>query len=409
MTLHAAGAPSGLTGQRFDSLDIIRGFAILGILVMNIQSFSMPSAAYLNPTAYGEFTGVHFLVWLLSHLFADYKFMSLFSMLFGASLLLICEKAEASGQPAWRRHYMRNFWLLIFGAVHAYLLWYGDILFVYAVCGFFVFLFRKRSPKFLIILGAFLFSIGSGIYLLSGLGLPHMPEEAVAEIREAWHPDKAAIAAEVAAYQGSFGEQLQQRVTSTVEMHTTVFFLLFFWRITGLMLFGMALYKSGFLTLKWKRSHYLRTGILTGLAGLAMVGFGTYTNIRSGWAMEYAMFIGFQWNYWGSLLIGIAYAALLQVWLIAGMPACLRNALTAVGRLALTNYLLQTLIATSLFYGFGLGLFGEVSRLQQASLVLLIWAILIAFSLFWQKRFRYGPFEWLWRSLTLLRVVAIRK
>jgi uncharacterized protein len=401
------GAPIA-TGQRYASLDVIRGFAVLGILVMNIQTFSMPSSAYLNPTTYGDLSGANFLVWLVSHLFADYKFLSLFSMLFGASLVLICERAEAAGKPAWRIHYKRNFWLLVIGAVHAYLFWYGDILFTYAICGMFVYLFRRRSPRTLIIVGILLFSVGSGLYLLSGLGIPHMPEEAVDDIRQTWNPPESAIQDEVAAYQGGFAEQMQQRVSSALEMHTTVFLLLFFWRVSGLMLVGMALYKSGFLTLKWKFSRYLWTGMLTGLTGFAMVGIGSYRNIASGWSLEYAMFLGFQWNYWGSLLIAIAYSALLQAWLLRGAPVMMRSALAAVGRLALTNYLLQTLIATSLFYGFGLGLFGQVSRVQQLGIVILIWACLIAFSIFWSRRFRYGPFEWLWRSLMFLRPVPLK-
>jgi uncharacterized protein len=112
-----------------------------------------------------------------------------------------------------------------------------------------------------------------------------------------------------------------------------------------------------------------------------------------------------QWNYWGSLLVAIAYASLLQVFLLLrGNEGIIQRALAAVGRLALSNYLLQTLLATTLFYGFGFGLFGQVSRPQQAGIVLLIWAILIAFSILWSRRFRYGPFEWLWRSLSRMKI-----
>lgn len=391
--------------QRIASLDVIRGFAVLGILVMNIQSFSMPGAAYLNPTVYGDLTGANFVVWLGSHLFADYKFMSLFSMLFGASIILICERADAAGKSAWKIHYARNFWLLVIGAIHAYLLWYGDILFPYAICGMLLFLFRKRSPRFLLITGLVLFSIGSGIYFLSGTSMPQWPKESVVDLRETWSPDEASIQKEIADYRGTFGQQMEQRVSSTIEMQTTVFLLLFFWRISGLMLVGMACYKSGFLTTRWSLRAYLLTGSIAALVGFTLSGIGSYRNFGAAWSMEYSMFLGYQWNYWGSLLVAVAYASLLQVFLLLNGPdGLVQRSLAAVGRLALSNYLLQTLLATTLFYGFGLGLFGQVSRLQQAGIVVVIWAILIAFSILWSRRFRYGPFEWLWRSLSRMKI-----
>lgn len=403
----SAPAPSN---KRIASLDVIRGFAILGILLMNIQSFSMPASAYLNPTSFGDLSGANFVVWLISHLFADYKFLSLFSMLFGASILLICERAEAAGQSVWKVHYARNFWLLVIGAGHAYLLWHGDILFPYAICAMLMFLFRKRSPRFLIITGLLLFSIGSSIYFLSGISMPSWPEADVADLREGtWAPSETAIEEEIAAFRGSFGEQMEERVEKTVEMQTTVFLLLFIWRISGLMLLGMAFYKSGFLTMRWNLKAYLRTGLLAALIGFLLTGIGAYRNFGASWSLEYSMFLGSQWNYWGSLLVAIAYAALLQVFLLLNADGIIQRSLAAVGRMALSNYLLQTLLATSIFYGFGLGLFAQVSRLQQAGIVLLIWAVLIAFSLLWSRHYHYGPFEWLWRSLTRMKVQTLKR
>jgi uncharacterized protein len=121
--------------QRLESLDVLRGFAVLGILIMNIQSFSMVDAAYTNPSAFGDLTGVNRWVWLLSHVFADQKFMSLFSLLFGAGIALMAHRLQAQGQSAAWLHYRRMFWLLLFGLGHAYLFWHGDILFTYALAG----------------------------------------------------------------------------------------------------------------------------------------------------------------------------------------------------------------------------------------------------------------------------------
>jgi uncharacterized protein len=139
--------------QRIVALDALRGFAILGILIMNIQSFAMIEAAYFNPTAYGDLTGLNKWVWILSHMLADQKFMTIFSMLFGAGIILFTTRAEAKGRSALKLHYRRTFWLLVIGLLHAYLLWTGDILVPYALCALVVVLFRKWSPTMLAIVG----------------------------------------------------------------------------------------------------------------------------------------------------------------------------------------------------------------------------------------------------------------
>ena len=155
--------------QRILSLDVLRGVAVLGILVMNIQCFAMIMAAYINPTTYGSLEGVNGWVWYLGHLFADMKFMTIFSMLFGAGVIVMTSRREAAGQGSAGVHYRRMAWLLVFGLVHAHLLWYGDILYHYAMCGFVLYLFRKAPPWLLIALGlvatsvAFLFGTFFGI------------------------------------------------------------------------------------------------------------------------------------------------------------------------------------------------------------------------------------------------------
>ena len=127
--------------DRIASLDVLRGFAVLGILVMNIQAFAMPMAAYFNPTAYGDLSGVNFFTWLVSYLFVDQKFLSMFSLLFGAGICLFADRVEARSGRSAGLHYRRMFWLLLFGLVHAYFLWSGDILVTYALCGSVLFFF----------------------------------------------------------------------------------------------------------------------------------------------------------------------------------------------------------------------------------------------------------------------------
>ena len=151
MTEPTAKSTPVTASERIQSLDLLRGFAVLGILIMNIQSFAMIQAAYINPTAYGDLTGINKLVWILSHLFADQKFMSIFSILFGAGVLLFTMRAEDKGFRSGRLHYRRSLWLILIGMVHAYLLWYGDILVTYGLCALLAYVFRKVRPKRLLI------------------------------------------------------------------------------------------------------------------------------------------------------------------------------------------------------------------------------------------------------------------
>ena len=150
-----------LLSDRIHILDILRGYALLAIMVMNIQYFSMIMSAYINPTAYGDFTGVNRWIWILSHLFADQKFMSLFSLLFGAGVLLFTDRLASKGNTSLGLHYRRTFWLFLIGIAHAYLLWYGDILVPYAICAIIVVLFRKLSPNLLSLIGVLLLLIPS--------------------------------------------------------------------------------------------------------------------------------------------------------------------------------------------------------------------------------------------------------
>ena len=174
--------------ERIPTLDVMRGFALLGILLMNIQSFSMIYAAYFNPASYGDLTGVHLWVWILSHLLADQKFMTLFSMLFGAGIVLMAERAEARGRRPAGLHYRRMLILILLGAIHAYLVWYGDILVVYGMSGLVVYLFWRRSWKTLLVMGVLMLSVSSSLYFLAGASLPQWPEEIREGFVHTWDP-----------------------------------------------------------------------------------------------------------------------------------------------------------------------------------------------------------------------------
>ncbi|MBK8900208.1 MAG: DUF418 domain-containing protein [Anaerolineaceae bacterium] len=394
--------------ERIVALDFLRGFALLGILIMNIQSFAMPEAAYFNPTAYGDFTGLNRWVWILSHLFADSKFMTIFSILYGAGIVLITTKVEENNQRSAGLHYKRTFWLLVIGLIHAYLLWYGDILVTYALVAMVVYWFRKLSPRWLIGLGIAAFSV-STLLQLGMLGtLANFPPELVADFQADWLPGAEEIAWETAVYQSSWLEQLAHRVPASVEMQTLAFLFWGGWRAGGLMLLGMALFKLGVLTAECSTRFY-RSLLIAGFGlGFPLVSLGLVRNFAAGWTLEYSRFVGSQFNYWGSLGVSLGYIALVMLVAKSGRWPQVIRPLAAVGRTALSNYLFQTIAATFIFYGHGLGLFGQVERTGQLLIVLAIWAVQLTLSTLWLRRFRFGPAEWLWRSLTYGRWQPLR-
>lgn len=395
-------------GERIASIDVLRGFALLGILIMNIQSFSTIEAAYLNPTAYGDLSGVNRWVWTLSHVAADGKFISIFSMLFGAGIVLMAARAEAGGVRPRGLNTRRNVWLIIIGLLHAYLLWYGDILFTYGVCALIAFAGRKASPKKLIITGVVVFSVAFLLFMLFGFSLRFWPEENRAQSLKNWLPSEEAISAELAAYRGTWLEQMAARIPAAIALQTFVFLAMEGWRVCGLMLIGMALFKTGVFSAERSKRFYLAM-IGGGYAvGVPLVIAGVVKNFAAGWAFEYSMFLGSQYNYWGSLFVALGHTGAVMLAFRSGLFGRLRRVLAAVGRMALTNYLMQTVICTTIFYGHGLGLFGYVERKYQIVIVLAVWAVQLIYSPIWLRHFRFGPAEWAWRSLTYGRRQSIR-
>jgi uncharacterized protein len=387
--------------ERIVVLDVIRGFAILGVLVMTIQSCAMPFSAYRNPTPYGNLQGVNWWIWLVSHVLADHKFITLFSMLFGAGVVLFSTRAEARLGTSRSLHYRRMIWLLLIGLAHAHLLWYGDILFTYAVCGMLIYPLRKQPPRRLLIIGLVAFTFGSALYAFFGWSMRFWPPEQIAVLqREVWQPSPQEIAWELEAYRAGWLEQMEHRVEEAAFIEGKFLLMYELWRSGGVMLIGMALYKWGVLTGKRSSAFYWRCVAVGFLVGLPMILYGVYRNLQVNWDIRYSFFQGTQWNNWASILVSLAYVGALTLAYRRGVFSWLIKRLAAVGRMAFTNYLLQTLLCTTIFYGHGLGLFGSVSRVGQMAFVLGIWAFQLVTSPIWLCHFRMGPFEWLWRSLT---------
>jgi uncharacterized protein len=386
--------------ERIVSLDVLRGVAVAGILIMNIQSFSMPSAAYLNPTAYGDLTGVNRCVWIISHLFASGKFISIFSMLFGAGVLIFIRNIQSRGEVAMELHFRRMAWLLLFGIVHAYLFWQGDILVTYALCGMGLWFFRNMKPRSLLQFSVLLFLIPIVLATLLAYTLPCWPNEAVEAIRENWNPNAENIRMQVEGMKGNWLERMKIRVPETLSLQSTVFMTETAWRVLSMMLLGMFLLKKEILTGRQSRAFYIRMA-LTGLfTGYLLSAIGVLINFHKAWSLEYSMFFGGEFNYVGSIAVALGYTAVVMLIVKSDRFRVMADVFSALGRTAFSNYILQTLICITIFYGSGLGLFGSVQRKYQLLIVIGVWIFQVVLTSLWLGRFRQGPLEWFWRRLT---------
>jgi uncharacterized protein len=394
--------------ERITAIDALRGFAILGILIMNIQSFSMISAAYINPTAFGDLSGLNRWVWMLSHIFADEKFMTIFAMLFGAGILILTGRIEAGGHNPKPVHFRRNLWLIVIGLLHAYLLWMGDILVSYGVSALIAYAGRKAPVRKLLTAGIIILAVPSLLGIMFGSSMQFWPPDAVENTMRSWLPSQEAVDTELAAYRGAWLDQMTQRVPTAVMMQTFIFLIRQGWRALGLMLLGMVAYRRGLLSAALSTGSYLKLMLLGFGVGLPLIAVGVVRNFAAGWSIYYSMFIGDQFNYWGSLGVSLGYISLVMLACKANALSRLVKALASVGRMALTNYLVQTFVFTFIFYGHGLGLFGRVERTGQILMVFGMWAVQIAISPVYMRYFRFGPFEWLWRSLTYMRRQPMR-
>lgn len=395
--------------DRIESLDVLRGFAVLGILTMNIGAFAMPSAAYFDPTAWGDLSGLNFGIWLTTHLLADLKFMAIFSMLFGAGIILMAERREARGAPTTGLQLRRMAWLLLFGALHAHLLWYGDVLFWYALCGTGLYFVRRARPRRLVIGALGFWGFGSLILLAGGFSSPGWPPDVMAETLVELKPSAEVLAHEVEHYRGGWFEQMQLRHLKALDMETATFLSWAVWRVSGLMLLGMALFKWGVLSGRATPATYRKMIAAGVLVGLPLVALGVRRNFAADWEAPGYFFFGSLYNYWGSIPVALGWIGAVMLVVRSGVLAALTRRLAAVGRMAFTNYIMQTVICTMIFYGHGLGLFGSVERTGQAGIMLGVWLFQLWLSPVWLRHFLFGPLEWLWRSLVYLEPQPMRR
>lgn len=396
-------APVGIA-ERHQSLDVLRGVAVLGILMVNIPTFFMLPEAYQYPPGDPGFDAAAAQAWLFVHVFFEMKFITIFSALFGAGVLLMTGDGPDSSTAV---HYRRMLWLLAFGMVHAYALWFGDILVSYAVFGMIAVLFRKMSVGKLVFWGFFWITL-TGL-LMVGLfaSFMLMPGDIDPTMVGMAQSPEAAAGIITAYQEGSIGRWGHNALMALLGQLTGMAF--FGGRVIGVMFLGMALFKSGFLTLQWGAARYAIAAVIGLAIGLPLAWYGGEHAIAGNFDLR-GMWLHTATNYASSLLMALGYASL--VMLVCKMPflALLRAPFAAAGRMAFTNYLTQTITLVILSTGtIGLGLYGTLGREELIPIVLIIWVVQLAVSTVWLSIFRFGPFEWLWRSLTYWKLQPITK
>lgn len=387
--------------SRIVALDALRGVGILGILAVHIQLFAMPLAARSDPTAYGDLHGINGVVWLATYVLADGKFIAIFAMLFGAGIAMQAARRESAGLPAAPQHYRRMAALLLIGLLHAYLLWYGDMLVTFALCGALVFLHRDRTPTRLIVTGLAFLAVAP---LLSSLLVWTAPD-LLAQAATLSGSSPAAIAREVAAYRGGWLSQQTHRAPTAWELETSYLALRGAWQTSGLMLLGIGLFRTGVLTGS-RPARWYAALVAGGFgAGVPVMLWAVHRSVAHDWDLRDRMLAGIHFVYWGNLLVGLGWVGVI---LLLHRHGLLPPAIVAVGRTALSNYLLATVLCTSVFYGHGLGLFGSIDRAGQLAIVALVWSMQLIASSWWLRRFSMGPLEWVLRWATLAHRVPMR-
>ena len=419
-----ANAPVAVSA-RIASLDILRGVALLGVLLLNILGFGMASAGYFHPlVGLGKNPELNYAVWGIMNLFFEGSMRGLFSLLFGAGIVLFATGfgTRSGKEKGAFLHYKRTFFLLLFGMFDSFvLLWTGDILILYAMAGALLYPLRNARPKTLLILSATVLLCTSILFAVSGVfveegrdaaaridadpSAEHSPEER--ELAALWTGsenqftyNESAIEEELDIRRGSYieiADYSAKKVIDSLLFFTPVYML---WDCVGMMLLGMGLYRMGVLSAQRSKKNYLQLAMGGFALGLAVNGFELFRAIDSDFdAIVVSGY--FQGTYQlGRVAMSIGWLGLIMLFCQGEIWSGLKNRLAAVGRMALSNYLLHSLICLVLFTGAGFGLIGVFERWELYVIVLLIWMVQLALSPWWLKRYSFGPAEWLWRSLT---------
>lgn len=434
--------------ERVGALDAVRGLAILGIFLVNIQGFKAPLGQWFEVLPLPTDTVLDQIVHFATRWLAEGKFYPLFSMLFGMGLAMQCARAERAGRSfrgfAWRRLLV----LFMIGVPHALLLWYGDILIIYSVVGFVAIWFIHARASTLATVGGAMLALSVLFALAFGLlgamspppespqamagaagaaeaaasGVPVMsaaegPEggplrryiELMSSGARIMPNDSRWMALELEAYQhGPARDLVGFRAVTYLSM--VLFWMLLsggFFHVLSMFCFGAALLKAGIFDAS-RRAWWVRLLALGAVVGVPLAALFAFTGTLFGEHSLMTIAIAPALNYIAGPLISLGYLGAIALLAHAAPGAWVVRGLSAVGRLALTNYLLQSLVAATLMTFWGLSWFGTVSRSEGAMIVVVVYAAQVALSLAWLRLFRIGPMEWIWRSAAYLRPQPLR-
>ncbi len=363
--------------ERITNLDAVRGVATLGILVMNAVSFGLSRPSYFNLDHAGSDNWLDWVVGVAGEIFIDQKTMALFSLLFGAGIVVFADRAEAKGKHPVRLSLWRNLLLLMIGLIHQ-AFWFGDVLTLYAICSPVLLIMRKRSARTLFIAGGVCIAVSVLAMVIAQLMI-----DPATELGDYW-------------------------VDENVAMSDTVgiaFLLDFGGRALGAMLIGVGLFRAEILQGQKSAAFYRRMARIGFGIGLPLSVLGVVIHVANDWSGDVAL-IGAVPNILATIPLALGSVALITLW-NRRPETRWHERVRAVGRMALTNYLTQTMIGLLVLDG--LFEFGSLSRSQIFVFIVAVWALQLAWSEPWLRHFRFGPFEWLWRVATYRRIQPIRR
>jgi len=431
-TYIAANNPSPVQeADRIKTVDMIRGFALLGILLMNIMGFGINWDFWYN-ALHGPQNSWDFYTFATIETFFDGTMRGLFSMLFGAGMILFTlNKKEVPGGPTVTEYYYRRLlWLVLFGLFNAFiLLWFGDILYFYGLCGMVLFVFRKTNPKWLLVLGFVCMSITMlkeqwrwneftdkrKAYLEAVKAEKEkksLTDEQVAA-RTAWQkiekrsakPDTAITNRNLRKMQSGYTTVYSYWIPMNVDGEVWGLYHQWFWDGLTMMFIGMALFGWGFFSNKLSTSTYVMC-LLIGYGIGIPIGWFAFKDGLLASALNMNQYVDrYSVNHQllydvRRMLLSVGHASLLLLIFRSRIVPWLMKALSNVGQMAFTNYLMQSIICTWFFYGYGFGFYNKFALHQLYYFVFAVWIFQLIFSAIWLRYFRFGPFEWLWRSLT---------
>jgi uncharacterized protein len=387
--------------SRIIELDALRGLAVIGIVLMNVYAFALPAQAYYNPAAWGMETQLDRLAWTASFVFVEDKFRTLFAILFGAGCLILIER---SGEKPWRAHFARVGVLFLIGIAHSILLASNDILRVYALCGLALPLLAHLSHRALyaIAIGLVAVHVGGGIVAFGGAVVDFYAgrtgTDAALFAERNFGSNEPAIRAALEQGREGLVERVVRRAAE-MPQQLRVLLLAVPLNLAGIAL-GMAMWKDRMLAREWRTFRLQRLAAICAVIAVpALLVLANWT-ATNGFPGALAGAAGLVLSAPFDTLLGLAYAALGIAFLTSG--GAITQALSKVGRMALTNYLLSSLVLAALFASWGVGLFGELSRSTALALGFVPIAAMLIWSPLWLSQFSQGPFERLWRASTRL-------